>query len=579
MSAARARIAGVMRLELLIQRREPLTALYALVLGLLAAAFAAAGPVELVRGRGAVPRDAAWSLMLASTALTAFGQVITTMVAATVVLRDRQDRVSDLLAASRLTGREYLLGKLGAALVLLCVIYAAIPVGLAMGATLAGGSLSGALWRSLVPFALVVLPTMLAVGALQFGIGVLSGRLWVIVGQGLLLIWCWSAAVDASGDSGVSALTLMADPFGSAPLLHATRAWSDADRATRALPVSWPLLAGRLAWLTVGTSLAGWAVLRGARVQRRAGGAARGAATPSADTAADATDALRQAVAVRAPIGVGALARRPRQASAVRAPVGVGALALAPRPQPWRGAVATTAYVRRWMLRDTGWRVLALLGATNVAVHACLDARAARGAEAVTRVALASLQLHARLFLILLATIYAGELVWREREERSAPLFDVLPTPTSARVLGSIAGVIVAQTALVLLLSAAAGLAVMTGAGQLPIVSTLLREVAAGVLGPFVVWMLVALAVHVLVQHKVVSHLLCIAGWVLAVLLAGAAEPGASQLPVPAQVAVAVLALAVARWRWPRGVLPTRRTGVVGIQGDASPADTGVVGT
>ena len=111
MSGSMERMRAVLRLELLTQRREPLTVLYVLVLGLLAAAFAAAGPVELVRNRGAVPRDAAWSMLLASTALTAFGQVITTMVAATVVLRDEQDRVAAQLFVTRLTRGEYLTGK------------------------------------------------------------------------------------------------------------------------------------------------------------------------------------------------------------------------------------------------------------------------------------------------------------------------------------------------------------------------------------------------------------------------------------------------------------------------------------
>ena len=134
------RVAAVVRLELLTQRREPLTALYMLVFVLLAATFAAAGPVELVRDRGRVPRDAAWSLMLASTALTAFGQVITTMVAATVVLRDRADRVDEFLRATLLQPREYLTGKLLAALGLLCVIYTAIPVGLVCGAVIGGGN-------------------------------------------------------------------------------------------------------------------------------------------------------------------------------------------------------------------------------------------------------------------------------------------------------------------------------------------------------------------------------------------------------------------------------------------------------
>jgi len=530
-SVSRGRVAGVMRLELLIQRREPLTVLYVLVLGLLAAAFAAAGPVELVRGRGAVPRDAAWSLMLASTALTAFGQVITTMVAATVVLRDRQDRVNELLATSRLTRGEYLLGKLGAALLVLCMIYASIPVGLAIGAAVGGGSPAGALFRSLVPFAVVVVPTMLAIGGLQFAAGVLSGRLWVIVGQGLVLIWCWSAATDASGRDGVSALVLLADPFGSAPLLHATRAWSETERAMRPFPVTWPLLAGRAVWLALGTLAVCWAVRRGERVPR----------LPASSSSAPARSA---------------------NPAAVRA----GVSARAPRAVAWRGAVATATYVSRWMHRDTGWRVLALLGATNVAVHAFQDARGVGGAAAVTQVALTAIALHARLFLILLATIYAGELVWREREERSAPLFDVLPLPTWARVTGGVIGVIVAQTALVLLLAAVAGLAAMGGSRQGLALPALVAATVQGVLGPFVLWMVLALAVHSVVQQKVAAHLLCIAGWVGAVLLAGAATPGEGQLApqVAAGVALASVMVAV-RW-WRRGVLPTRRPEVRDVQ-------------
>ena len=199
------RVAAVVRLELRVQRREPLTVLYMLVFALLATAFAAAGPVELVGDRGPVPRDAPWSLMLASTAITAFGQVITTMVAATVVLRDRADRVADLLVATPLTRREYLLAKLLASLLMLALIYAAVPVGLIAGSLLGGGSLLRAMVGTLPPFVAVVLPTMLAVGALQFSVGVLSGRLWVIVGQGLLLIWLWTATIGwVSGSDGAT---------------------------------------------------------------------------------------------------------------------------------------------------------------------------------------------------------------------------------------------------------------------------------------------------------------------------------------------------------------------------------------
>ena len=514
------RIAAVARLELLTQRREPLTGLYVLVLGLLAAAFAAAGPVELVRGRGAVPRDAAWSLMLASTALTAFGQIITTMVAATVVLRDRQDRVDELLRVSMLTPRQYLTGKLLAALVMLAMIYAAIPVGLVAGAVGAGGRPAAALWNSLVPFVTLVLPTMLAIGALQFGIGVLSGRLWIIVGQGLLLIWCWSWVVDAVSRTGTSPWLPLLDPFGSAPVVQATENWTDAERAARAVSITGLSVGARLVWLAVGGFAALAAILHAPRRPVFTGRRSSNAVVADAATAWD--DARRALISPTQP------------------------------PSWWLGARATARYVMRWMLRDTGWRVLTVLGSLNVGIHALLDARGAAAVADRTAIAERALSVHSRLFLILMATIYAGELVWREREERSAPMFDVMPVRDSAVLLGRVAGVMIAQCVVVTALTVIACAGVWLGAGRPPDGLHVAVVAFAEIGQDFVVWMLLALAAHVALQQKVAAHLLCIAAWVVAAIYLGAAEPGERSASVWLPGAAAVAALVVARVGWVR---------------------------
>ena len=510
MSERWVRVRAVVWLELRVQRREPLTILYMLVLALLAMAFAAAGPVELVRDRGAVPRAAAWSLMLASTAITAFGQVITTMVAATVVLRDRADRVADLLVTTQLTEPEYRLAKLLAALVMLALIYTAIPFGLVTGAMLGGGSFGEAVRGSIPPFVAVVLPTMLAIGALQFAVGVLSGRLWVIVGQGLVLIWLWTAAITEVGRGG-AALVALLDPFGSAPLLMATREWSVVERSARPMPLTPLLMASRAVWLALGLLVAGVAIMRSE--PRRAGLAPVARTTPDSPFYA------------------------PRAVALVRAGT----------PHWWTGLTGTASYVARWMLRDAGWRVLALLGAVNVGVHAAF----APAAADVDRAAIRLLLEHARLFLILLATIYAGELVWREREERSAPLFDALPVAEGALIVGRIAGAVAAQCVMVagLVLAVAAGL-VWQGAG----VPFGLPALAASLLLlPFVAWMLLSLAVHVVVQQKVAGHLLVIAGWAFASVgfdaTAGSADAG---LPTIGWVTVCLLAGSIVRTRWRR---------------------------
>ena len=512
MSARWTRIAAVARLELAIQRREPLTALYLLVLGLLAMAFAAAGPVDLVRDRGAVPTDAAWSLMLATTALTAFGQVITTMVAATVVLRDRADRVDALLAVSRLTRREYLAAKLAAALCVLLVIYGAIPVGLVAGAVIGGGSLSHAVQASIAPFALVAVPTMLAVGALQFGVGVLSGRLWPIVGLGLLLIWLWTEAI---AQAPLHAGAALLDPFGTAPLVQATARWTDAQRMTAVMPVTAQLLVNRLLWLGIGMLVAAVAVFAPAPAWR----AGKDEGTSRSD------EPLPQAL----------------PASMVRAA----------HASSWRGALATAHYVVRWMLRDTGWRVLTVLGIVNVAIHAYVDARSATDGAGATRVALTALQLHARLFLVLLATIYAGELVWREAEERSDAFFEVQSPGRTARLAGRIGGAFAAQCALVAALAIAAALAATVASGQHMALQAFSIAVLSQMLWPFASWLIFSLLVHVLVGHKVAAHLCCIGAWVLAVLSLGAARPaGGPALAWWVMPALTASALLLIRFAW-----------------------------
>ena len=521
MGAQWQRVGAVVRLEWRTQRREPLTALYMIVFFLLAAAFAAAGPVELVRGRGRVPRDSAWSIMLASSALTAFGQVITTMVAATVVLRDRADRVDALLRATALRPREYLTGKLLAALGLLCAIYAAIPLGLVCGAVIGGGSAWRAGAAAAVPFLIVVVPTMLAVGAMQFGLGAMSGRLWVIVGQGLLLVWLWSSAIDAVSHGGGEGWVVL-DPFASAPLLRTTASWTDVQRATESMPITSGLLWNRALWLLIGAVVAGVAIVRAQRVVQSPSRARTPGGGPEAPASvADGVTSLAMSTPVVRP--------------------GVRSLA------------AIASYVARWMLRDTGWRVLAMLGTLNVTVHVATDTSRGMSSTELSAVLVAALELHARLFLILLATIYAGEIVWREREDRTAGLFDALPVSNGAVVMGRIVGVVVAQSALVIAMAAVVATTGSLRSGSTVAVGVFVRGVWAAVVLPFVSWMLLALGVHVVVQQKVMAHLLCIVGWMTAVWLGGGAGAVPGDAPWPRVVALS--AAGVLAWLgWVRGV-------------------------
>ncbi|MCU0619860.1 MAG: hypothetical protein MUF40_08270, partial [Gemmatimonadaceae bacterium] len=332
-----ARIRAIAAMEWAVQRRDPLIALLPLVLGLLAFGYASGGPVELVPSRGAVPRTAPWALALATTGLVAFGQVLTTMITATVVLRDRAVGMDVLLATGALTRHEYLAGKLVAALGILLLVQAAIPVGLLAGIVVHDGAAVALTPATLVaiarPTVLLVVPVLVSVGLLQFAMGALVGRLWAIVGQGLVLLWLWGAVLGAA-ERGDAAPPAWLDPFASAPLVAATRAWPDARRAVDAMPIDAAWAWNRLLWSTLGVA----AVLL---------------------TVRRATIAAPPVAARRAPGRVPAAP--PPTSDAWRRTIGTPLDAVAT-------VRAVAGYTARWMLRDAGWRVLALLGVLNVAV-------------------------------------------------------------------------------------------------------------------------------------------------------------------------------------------------------------------
>jgi hypothetical protein len=140
--------------------------------------------------------------------LTAFGQVITAMTAATVGLRDVSLRSEGMILTTGIAWQHYLLGRFVATLAVLLLIYAAMPLGFLLG----GAPLS----TLLTPLATLVLPNVLLVAAACFSAAALSGGFSVIllVGLGFIGLWQTGLGFIARGQS----IGALIDPFGNAAL-------------------------------------------------------------------------------------------------------------------------------------------------------------------------------------------------------------------------------------------------------------------------------------------------------------------------------------------------------------------------
>lgn len=480
-SLAWARFASVWRFEFAQQWREPLTTLYLLIFLLLSLGYASGGGVELVSDRGDAPRTSAWALMLAFGGLTAFGQVITTMITATAMLRDEALRVRALIATTGLDARTWYAARVSAALTVMCVVYAGMPVGVIAGTALSGGDVRDAVVYGLRSYVVITIPTMLVVTVLLATAAAFTQRVLGVLCAALVMVGLWQLSLALVPHAHTRLVGAVLDPFGNAPVLATTFQWTDAQRASMLPPLGGVLLVNRLVWLLIATGVAGVSVWRG-----------RSRFFALAPVRAAAPD-VRRAVAHA---GVAA-------ASSTRA--------------------SLRAFTTAWMLRDGGWRAVAVLAVLNAMVNAL--ARPLPPSAAPHAAALLLASEHARLFLILLATVYAGELVWRERDVRVDALVRAMPVTRGDVVFGRLAGLLRAQLSVVLPLSLLALAAAVwrAGAPTHGVVHAVLIPWLAWTV--FVLWLpfalltVLSLAVHVLLDHKVAAHLLLITGWVVAVTI------------------------------------------------------------
>ncbi|WP_353267279.1 hypothetical protein, partial [Gemmatimonas sp.] len=482
----RAHLFAVWQFEVRAQLREPLTVLYLLIFGLLSFAYAASDVVELVSARGAVPRTASWALMLAFGGLTAFGQVITTMIATTAMLRDEAQRTRELIATSGLRARTWFVARVLAALCVMMLVYAAMPLGVIVG-TLFNNSVADSRVQALLhtavasgrAFAVITLPTMIVVTLVLASAAAYSRRVLGVLAAALVLVGLWQLALGLVAQPHTAHLGALLDPFGNAPVLALTATWSEAERAARIVPLAGVLLINRVLWVSLAVTLAG--VLLTARAERLLGSSA-------------------SASMVLATTNIG------------------GGLSCA------RSATASLrAFTSAWMRLDGGWRVVSALAVVNAVANAAtrpvvIAASATPQAASV----LLLVSTHARLFLILLATVYAGELVWRERDVRVDQLLGAMPVSRRALVAGRISGMLTAQWQIVGPLAASGLLLALLRTPNAADTAVLVQWSAWSV---FVLWLpfvhltVLSLTVHVLLDHKVLAHLLLIGGWVAAVII------------------------------------------------------------
>jgi len=483
---------AIARFELRQRLRQPATWVYffaCVALAMLWTAAAGGAFKDTVVAFGArVLIDAPRQVALSAAFLGSLGVVIVAAVMGRAVQQDFEHEMHHFFFSAPIGKYAYLFGRFLGAWAVLALVFAGIVLGAWLGALLPGvdpDRLGGAsILAYLLPWLFVLLPNIFIFGAIFFVLAALTRRMLPVYVASIVLLVGYTVAPSLARDFDFKILGALIDPFATTALITLTEYWPTAERNTRLLLPEGVFLANRLAWCGFGLVvllLGYWRLHLTGPLENRRSEARAGAAT---DTAPSLTQAAAQT--------------RERPDFARRS------LALLLLRQTWlqlRQSVATLPFV---LIAAAGLGMLVLGSFDSGTLH---------GARTwpVTWQMLELIRDAYALFVLIVTTLYAGQLVWRERDARTAQLFDALPVPGwLAPVSKTLA--LIGMQALLLLLAMLCTMLCQVLRGYFALETGLyLRTLFTILLPQFAVLAVLSLAVMALCGRKYLGYALLVA--------------------------------------------------------------------
>lgn len=413
--------------------------------------------------------------------------------------RDVQTRLYPLLYTTPVSKAQYLGGRFLAAFALNALLLLAVQGSLLLGFYTPGGRevLLGPFRPEayLTAYAFLALPVALVGTTVQFTLAVLSGRAVAsYAGSVLLFFTSHFVVLIAAHLVGNWELPKLLDLLGLGGIISGElETWTPAETNTRLLLLRGPLLWNRLLWLGVAGGLLIFTYRRFQagqptthrwwhRLARRPGAGAQTSAEPGSL----ASGPLLVPPAAR-PFGLATYAHQTLAVAwtsfgqIARSPAGLALVALV--------AAGSAVFGSQFMQQNT----IPLLPTTQQVVDYLTNSVGNIKSPWV--------------IIPFLLLYYAGELVWREREAGLSDITDAAPVPEWALLLGKFLGLGLILVVWMGLLTMG-GMLLQAGLGYQQFEIGLYGRALFGLqLIEYLLFALLALVVHVLVNHKYLGHL------------------------------------------------------------------------
>ncbi|NIA56633.1 hypothetical protein HAV22_23700 [Massilia sp. TW-1] len=390
----------------------------------------------------------------------------------------------------------YVFGRFLGALATLVVVFSAILFGTLLGTALPGIDPSRvgpySVVGYLLPLVFTLLPNLFIFGAIFFVLAALTRRMLAVYVASVVMLIGYIVAPSLARDLDYKTLAALIDPFGTTALIRLTEYWSLTERNTLQIPLSGVYLVNRVLWSLFSLVVLALGYWRFSFVSTPAG--RRGQPRTEAESAP---------------------AKAPSAADLHEKPdFAARSLAVLLAKSSWLAL--------RECAKNVYFAVIVLAGMLTLIVSS-LDMGAMYGTKTypVTYMVLELVRDVFGLFVLIVTTFYAGDMVWREREARMAQMVDALPVPSWLPLAAKTIALVVLQVVL-LLAAMVCGMGIQLAHGYLTLEPGLYLTTLFGILLPrYVLLAVLAMAAQSILNHKYLAYFALVTYYVATLFLGG----------------------------------------------------------
>jgi ABC-2 type transport system permease protein len=367
------------------------------------------GPV----GNGKVLLNGPWAISVYYIQLSLFGVIVIAAIFGTSILRDFQRDTYQLLFTKPISKFAYLGGRWAGSMVATTFAFSGMMFG-TMAGTIAPWAdhtriTSGHLWWYVQPFLAFVVVQIFFLGTLFFCVAALTRKIIIVYLQGvaIFMVYVIGITVFFATRSLEHFWSGIFDPIGILLLDNVTRYWTVAEKNTLLLPLSGVFLYNRLLWGGIGiAALLAVLALFPMSVEALTAVASGRRASKAKQQDQDDIRPKRTLVAPKLP--------------AIHQIFGPAT--------SWRQLISLTRLRISIILHEVPfWAIIALIVAFAFNNGYFAGRLAGRDVWPVTFLMVQAVEGSATLFFYIVATLYAAELIWRERDTHFDGIHDALP--------------------------------------------------------------------------------------------------------------------------------------------------------